>query len=157
MPTLVTFNGSRYLLSSIRTHAASAPPISIKRDQVMLVDADVDHEMFPGLATLSIDQNDVATASSTGVAERLLIVCIYGGKYYFLQGAELAKTQFEQTDTVKARFLSKPALKKCLLGYVGAKIVVEEPEPRFQSRGYGDRSRSYDAPRTTYNRNSRDR
>jgi hypothetical protein len=155
MSTLVTFNGSRYLLSSIRTHAGSAPPFAVKRAEVMLLETDRREEIDPALPVLQLDPND--TESAKTVAERLIVVCSYAGKYYFLQGAEAAKAQFEQSDSVKVRFLSKPALKKCLLGYVGAKIVVEEPEPRFQSRGYGDRSRSYDAPRTTYNRNSRDR
>jgi hypothetical protein len=132
MATIVTFNGVQYSLDALRARAGSAPDIAIKRDDAVLDESLVDETSNTQLAQ-AVTYIETKLQPEL-VAARVLIVCHFEGKYYFLQGRDKAIERFKESDTVKARLLSKVALKKAVLGYQGAKIVVEEPESRYPAK-----------------------
>jgi hypothetical protein len=146
MSSIVYFNGNQYDPTKIRAQAGLGHDVEIKRAEIALHDADVrDGELArPEFKFVGGDTSDVQP-------DRLTVVYQHAGKYYVLCGAVRAIEAFGKSDTMKVRVITKHMLKKCLLGYEGAKIVVEAPEPRRYG-SYRD-----DAQRSTYNRNTRDR
>jgi hypothetical protein len=145
MSSIIVFNGTEYDLTKIHTQAALGHDIEINRRDVVLNAGDVvGEEVQPPVMNW-----DSLTADTT--PERTVAVYRYFGRYYIMQGLMRAVDDFAKRDTIKAKLISKHMLKKCECGYVGGKIVVEAPEPRRYG-SYRD-----DAPRSTYNRNTRDR
>lgn len=139
MPSIVKFNGVQYLLSRIRTQAAIATDAAIKRADAVLSLSDIKIEIDADLPVMIIDP-----AEEKEEIPRV-IVYQFGGKFYVLNGLELAIEKFKESKsgTIKAKLLSKHMLKKCVPNYEGAKIVAEIPEPprRFTQEFRSDYSR----------------
>jgi hypothetical protein len=155
MPSLVLFNGVKYLLSKIRVQAATGRDIAIKREEVVLSIGDTHYDYIadPALPQIMIDASDIKEDIPR------IAVIQYSGKYYVMSGHDTALEKFKESKsgTIKAKLLSKHMLKKCDETHEGAVIVTEAPPP--PRREYNnDRPRSgYNSSIGYNNRNTRDR
>jgi hypothetical protein len=144
MPSLVIFNGAKYLLSKIRVQAATGTDIAIKREEVVLSVGDTHHNYMTDPAPPQI-----MVESAVGKEEiPRVVVYNYGGKFYVMSGLELAIEKFKESKSgvIKAKLLSKHMLKKCAEDYEGGTIVTEPPKPAWQR----DHNRD-ERPRNSYN------
>jgi hypothetical protein len=139
MPSSVLFNGQRYLLSKIRVQAATGNDIAVKREDVVLDDADLPDIAGIQRPIFELGGNDADDREIPRVA-----VYQYGGKFFILNGLLLAREKFAESKsgTIKAKLLSKHMLKKCDVNHEGATIVQPAPPSRF-----GDRQNDYSRDR----------